>query len=346
MKAIKDFEIKEKYYKPIAEKIFKLFDENLYKPMAEIFKIKASNEINVIIQALKDGRIFYEKGKFKALTRFTNAQATELEKWGAVYDRWEKAYKIPFEKIPNEVLVSIVDNKIQFEKQVDTLRVFLDAFEKNADAIIESLIFTDEVVSILDSAGNQVKENARKINVIEPELDANQKRAIGKGYTKNMAFFIKDWNKKRIVELRQKVQEAVLKGYREDYVRKIIEQEFHIGKNKAAFLAKSETNIMLAEYKKATYQKMGFNEFKWHTIMDGRERPLHKELNGKIFRYDNPPIIDERTGQRGLPGETYGCRCNMTPISRESVFVTDKEYRKGTDYSNIEKYLSKKRGIM
>ncbi len=38
---------------------------------------------------------------------------------------------------------------------------------------------------------------------------------------------------------------------------------------KAKFLAQNETTIMLAEYKKVTYQEMGFDKFIWRTITDG-----------------------------------------------------------------------------
>ena len=77
---------------------------------------------------------------------------------------------------------------------------------------------------------------------------------------------------------------------------------------------------MLAQIKKVHYSAMGFDSFMWHTILDARERPLHRMLNGKIFRFDDPPVIDERTGQRGLPGETYNCRCDLTPIMSDSAF--------------------------
>ena len=54
--------------------------------------------------------------------------------------------------------------------------------------------------------------------------------------------------------------------------------------------------IVMNEIKKLIVEE-GFEEFKWITNIDGRERELHKELNGKIFRFDDPPIIDERTGR-------------------------------------------------
>ena len=78
---------------------------------------------------------------------------------------------------------------------------------------------------------------------------------------------------------------------------------------------------------------MGFEHFIWNTILDSRERPLHRRLHGRIFRFDEPPVIDERTQQRGLPGETYNCRCSLTPIRIDSPFYSRQEVDR---YANLK----------
>lgn len=43
-------------------------------------------------------------------------------------------------------------------------------------------------------------------------------------------------------------------------------------------------------------------------------------LNHFIFEINNPPVIDEKTGKRGFPGELINCHCNMIPITEfESI---------------------------
>ena len=87
---------------------------------------------------------------------------------------------------------------------------------------------------------------------------------------------------------------------------------------KAIFLARNETAIATTSYLMSKYQDEGFTHYKWKTNLDGRERLLHKELNGKIFAFNDPPVIhiDKKTGkeQRGLPSQTYNCRCLMIPV--------------------------------
>ena len=131
---------------------------------------------------------------------------------------------------------------------------------------------------------------------------------------------IKDFAEDRIPLMRQRIMEATLNGYRLDKVEKILQQEFGFMANKARFLAFNETNIMLAEFKRSQYQAMGFSKFIWQTRADSRVRDLHQHLNGTVWRYDDPPVIDERTGQKGLPGETFNCRCIALPYSEKSFF--------------------------
>lgn len=319
--AIKDFKTREQYFKLIQNVIMKHLWDKLYKPLYDTLQIKpkASNDLNIIRQALKDGKIFYIEGGFKARTqRFNNQVARELEKLGAVYSKTQKMYKIAYDKLPNDILVSIAEGKILTQQKLDFIDNYLGDFLGNINDFVDNIVFNSEVSTILQDANNQIgknTKNVKNINIIEPELTRTQIEEISKSYTTNMQYYIKKWAEKDIPEFRKKVQQAVLEGYREDKVQKILEQEYKIGADKAKFLAQNETSIMLAQYRKVTYQRMGFNKFKWVTIMDGKERKLHADLNGKICSFDNPPIIDKNTGQTGLPGETYNCRCGIIPVS-------------------------------
>lgn len=43
-------------------------------------------------------------------------------------------------------------------------------------------------------------------------------------------------------------------------------------------------------------------------------RAEHKAHNGKKFRWDDPPVFDSRTGQKGHPGSDDRCRCYAEPV--------------------------------
>lgn len=322
--AIKDFKIKQSYTWLVQKALFSYLWEGIYKPMFDMLEIKpekAKNSIDVISQALRDGRIYYAEGGFRAKTKFTAAQSRELLAWGAKYDSYRRMYRIDYNQIPMTVRVALAESEISAKNTITQLEVFLREVEANIPYIVESMVFNEEVMTILDDAQNEIKKNIKHLNIIEPELSEAQKQEIAQSYTNNMRYYIKNFAEKRIPEMRQRVQDLVLKGYRTDAVEKMLQREYNIGANKAKFLAQNETSIMLAEYKRVTYQEMGFDKFIWRTIMDGREREEHKKLNGRIFRYDDPPIIDERTGLRGLPGQTYNCRCEAIPYRDDNPFI-------------------------
>ena len=325
--AIKDFKHLESYTKIIKDKLFSDLWELIYKPMFKLAGLKptASNDDEPIKEALKSGVVYYVNGGFKSRDRFSNRLSQAFLKLGARYDKWENSFKIAIEYLPQDIWEAIKESIQKAQKKLSQLNQFLQYVEMNLDQIIDTMIFNNEIVTVLDNVGNQIQKNIKHINTIEFDFTQEQKEEIARNYTNNMQFYIKDWAKKRIPEMRQKVGQAVLEGYREIDVQKMLEKEYGIAERKAKFLAQNETSIMLAQIKKVHYKSMGFDGFQWHTILDARERPEHRKLNGKFFTFDNPPVIDERTGQRGLPGETYNCRCGMTPVMADSSFFTTNE---------------------
>lgn len=338
---LKDFKHLKQYSKLIENKIMSDLWDMIYKPMFKDLKIKSKNDRNVIIDALNRGDIFYVGNGFKAKKRFSNAVSNALIELGAEYNKFTHTFVIEKNLLSGDIVRTISENLLRAQTKLNMINSYLYDLELNIDQIIETMIFDDEVETILNSVEGQIHNNVRHLNIIEPELTDKQKQQIAKDYTYNMRFYIKNRAVKRIPQMRQKVQEAILDGYREDEVREMLEKEYNISKNDAKFLAHNETSIMLAELKKAIYTEMGFTEFIWQTILDGRERPLHYKLHGKICSFDNPPVIDERTQQKGLPGETYNCRCQLIPINRDSVFFDQKEideFAKLKSYEGIMKY--------
>lgn len=324
MQAIKDFKHLKKYTQLVENKLFSDLWEMIYKPMFKILNLKAENEKDVILEAIKSGKLYLTPEGFKAKDGFDNELSKALIKLGAKYDRYFQTFRL--EEIPENILKAIEASKKRAATKLNQINDFLADVQYNLQHIIETMVFNTEVVTILDDVHGQIKKNITKLNVIEPEFTEEQKKQIAENYTNNMQFYIKNWAEKDISAMREKVQKAVLDGYREDEVQEMLEKEYKIASDKAKFLAQNETSIMLAEVKKQTYTQMGFEYFIWNTILDGKERELHADLHGKIFRFDEPPIIYTYKGveQRGLPGQTYNCLTGdmqiTTPFLHNRIF--------------------------
>lgn len=85
---------------------------------------------------------------------------------------------------------------------------------------------------------------------------------------------------------------------------------------RARLIAHDQTRKAFTNLNRVRLERLGMKKFKWLHSQAGQEpRPLHKNvLNGKTFRFDDPPIIDEKTGERGLPGQLINCKCQIVPI--------------------------------
>lgn len=84
---------------------------------------------------------------------------------------------------------------------------------------------------------------------------------------------------------------------------------------RAKFIAEDQTRKVFNAINKGRMQEIGVGEYEWlHTGGSQHPRKLHQKMSGNIYRFDKPPVIDERTGERGIPGQLPNCRCRMVPV--------------------------------
>jgi len=133
-------------------------------------------------------------------------------------------------------------------------------------------------------------------------------------------------------EYLSKVSEEVLRSVRDPAagglsglikeIKKKLNGRYKRTKNHAKNVALDQTRKMFNSLNAARMQDAGIEEFEWiHSGGSKEPRKDHIAMNGNIYRFDDPPIIDKRTGERGLPGQAYYCRCMMKPVIRFSKEV-------------------------
>jgi SPP1 gp7 family putative phage head morphogenesis protein len=84
---------------------------------------------------------------------------------------------------------------------------------------------------------------------------------------------------------------------------------------RARLIARDQVAKMSSEMSAARAKSAGITKFKWrHSGGSADPRKLHLDHNNKIFSYDDLPVIDERTGEKGLPGQAINCRCVAIPV--------------------------------
>lgn len=85
----------------------------------------------------------------------------------------------------------------------------------------------------------------------------------------------------------------------------------HIGdvtESRARLIARDQASKLNASFNQVRQTQVGIEKYEWSTSGDERVRETHRENDGKIFFWNNPPA------ETGHPGEDINCRCVAIPV--------------------------------
>lgn len=301
----------EKYSDPIYKDLeyyfYKFYWEEILQALEDPYFLMNSND--ALISAIRKGTIQYSNGVFTG--SFNMKTSAELDKF-AKYDGRAKVWR-GFPPPAVSAAASVANNKAKaLNEKISRL---IDDIPRRVSEAVESLKYS--IDAPLFAMNKQADEDLESLGIrieVTPELS----RRIKEDYTNNLNLEIKNWTPEETARLRDMVERNVLSGYNRGELIEMISSEYEVSMNKARFLARNETSLLMATVRDERYQNAGIRQYRWSATGgkagDGRTRDLHRELHGKIFSYTSPPVIDERTGERGNPGQTYNCRCTAIPI--------------------------------
>lgn len=317
MKYLQPIILTEGLWTPIETSINKIFDKAIFRPLLDALRelgIEIRNaRPNSLERAIVEGNIYYENGRIYGT--FNSTLSKELRGIGAIHDRRDNSWRLPEGvTLPARLHIAIADAEAKTQKAIDTVIRTLGDVDLNA-AISESDL-REQYGTGAWRINHQFVEVTKMI-AIAPEFTQAMKDTIAKEWSQNLELYIKGWADEAILELRQKVQSNSLRGHRSGNLVKMIQETQGASKTKAKFLARQETSLLMSKMREQRYTEIGLDEYKWTGVNDARERPDHKMLNGRIFKYSNPPVTNQQTGARNNPGEDYGCRCIAVPVFRE-----------------------------
>lgn len=107
-------------------------------------------------------------------------------------------------------------------------------------------------------------------------------------------------------------QEAAMGGKRAAEVAEEIARTEEVTASRATLIARTEIAKANAAITQARAEYVGATHYIWRTAEDGDVRDSHAQMDGKVFRFDDPPEV-EGEGRHG-PGEIYNCRCYAEPV--------------------------------
>ena len=285
-----------------------LFDKllSIIRPIEQYF-----NDINVLMDAISKHKIRYVDGGF--VGKFNAQISKELVKLGAKFDKRKNKYMISRDKLPQSIKHAISMAHLSTLQMYKEVLDFLNSYNPR-----QMLGLIDDVLDwplhiMLEDLGEQARktiENAIKVKV---QFFEDDERRFKQQYSEDIKKSVKNFTDQQVVRLRQMVENSLLHGAEDEPLITSIQKEFNVTYNKAKFLARQETGLLVAKYRQLTYNRVGINKYQWSTSHDERVRKMHKDLDGKIFEFDNPPTTNEK-GDKNNPGEDWQCRCQPIPI--------------------------------
>lgn len=138
-------------------------------------------------------------------------------------------------------------------------------------------------------------------------------KALGDWIETN-ASLIESIPKEFLNEFKDTVYQEYLSGSSITDLSKQIRERYGVSKSKSRMLARDQLGKLNTQISRHQQQNVGSNKYKWKTAGDSRVRSRHKELNNKICSWDDPPVVDKKTGRKAHPGEDYQCRCVAIPV--------------------------------
>lgn len=303
-------------YSDMEFQLREIFYEILFAPIArEIAAVNpqrmelANAPQDALRAAIERGLVQYGHGIFSG--QFSAPVSSALRTLGATFDKRKKTYLLAAAQVPAWVSASsaVYQNRA-VAAHAAALRK-LDEIQTNLTAIVnDNKVKAAGTVSRISDG---FKASAKSLEVV-PEITAASKQRLADQYSDNMELWIKNFTEDMIGELREDVEENAMQGYRFDKLIDKIRDRSSVSANKAKFLARQETALFMSQYRRERFSEAGVTRYRWSTSRDGRVRDTHKNLDGTVQFYSQPPIVDVRTGRRANPGADFNCRCVDLPI--------------------------------
>lgn len=188
-------------------------------------------------------------------------------------------------------------------------------FSDKAGGLAEAL-----VSGISRQAAVGLKESLKEVSggvTLRTDVVGGAVADVVKASIKQNVALIKSIPQEFFLEIEGEVMRSIQSGRGMADLQPFLEKRYGITKRRAALIARDQTSKATTAINRARMQGLGVKKFRWLHSGGGKEpRPLHKNvLNGQVFSLDDPPVIDEKTGERGLPGQLINCFTGSTKVS-------------------------------
>lgn len=276
--------------------------------------------------ALRSGRVQYSGGVFSGV--FNKGIAAAIQDIGGKFNRATGTYSIADADVPMWVRADAAIYGTAAKAAHDAVLSKLDQMQADLDAALEKAPLHPE--KTVERVEGGFKPSAATLG-IKTELGPEATARLAAAYSENVKRYVKTFSAEMMTDLRGITEENARQGYRFDKLTDGIKGRFDVTTSKARFLARQETALFMSAYRQERFGEAGVRRYMWSTSQDARVRPAtgltpaqkrhagnHRRLDGQVFEYAKPPIVDTNTGRRANPGQDFNCRCVDVPVLDEA----------------------------
>lgn len=280
----------KKDVKAIADELVDVFNEILFDPLRELTSLEiVENSRDDIRRLMESGKIEYVDGVLKG--DFTVNAITTLERLDQKWNGLKRGYEIT-----DPQLNSLIGSEVaRYSSVKDNVQRLLTSYND-----VQLGIDTAPTDKAIDNVLGMAKKNVPEKNI---QTYKDEKKDFAESVDASSVAFLS--------LLLVKLSNDVNKARSIKDIKQSLDIRFGQTKRRVNVIADDGAFFFGSRARQKYYQKQGISSFRWVTKMDGKVRESHRKLNGEIFQYDNPPIVD---GRPILPGEDFGCRCTDMPI--------------------------------
>lgn len=176
--------------------------------------------------------------------------------------------------------------------------------------------------ALIRDSGVRAKDQLKTIAVVDPFRSEPWLNAEAETFTAENVALIKSIPSEYFTDVRSIVISGVQNGVGVNAIAKQLAHAYGVSLRRAGVIAQDQSHKFSARLDQVRQQRLGIEEYYWRDVNDSRVRPRHKELaaasdKGKKYRWDDPPVVDEKTGRRAHPGGDFLCRCFPDPVLPE-----------------------------
>jgi len=126
------------------------------------------------------------------------------------------------------------------------------------------------------------------------------------------ASLIKSVPQRYFAEIESRTLEGLRTGERAEDIAKTYAERYGVSESRAMLIARDQIGKLTGQLNKVRQQALGVESFTWRTVGDERVREEHEELEGRMFKWNDPP-------GEGIPGEPINCRCTAEPNIEDAL---------------------------